>query len=160
MVNKTVYLAGPIDGLSYAEGNDWREFARGRLGAADIKALSPQRGKNYIAGTELAKEMCFTEQEKLFGDNPLSTSRGLLTRDKFDALNCSVLFANFKGATRVSIGTVMEISWAYLQGKPIVIVIEEDNVHRNHPMLRETFSYVTDNLEEGLDIVKAIFEGY
>lgn len=162
MVNKTVYLAGPIDGLSYKEGVEWRSHAQASLAVDGIKGLSPQRGKDYIADfAEIAGEMDFAKQEEHFVNNPMSTARGIMTRDKFDALNCTVLFVNFLGATRVSIGTVMEISWAYLQGKPIIVVIEDDDkLHKNHPMLRETFSYVVHDLDEGLNIVKGIFTGY
>ena len=162
MVHKTVYLAGPIDGLSYKEGIEWRKAAQQELAVHDIKGMSPQRGKDYIANyAEIADEMDFAKQEHLVGDNPMSTSRGIMVRDRFDAMNCSVLFVNFLGATRVSIGTVMEIAWAYQLNKPIVIVIEnEDTLHKNHPMLRETFSYVVNNIEDGLNIVKGIFEGY
>ena len=161
-MDKTTYLAGPIDGLSYAEGIEWRQHAQRELAVHGIKGLSPQRGKEYIANyADIASEMDFAKQECLIGDNPMSTSRGILTRDKFDALNCSVLFVNFLGATRVSIGTVMEIAWAYLQGKPIVVVLsDDDTLHKNHPMLRETFSYVVNDIDKGLDIVKGIFEGY
>ncbi|MCV0439827.1 MAG: nucleoside 2-deoxyribosyltransferase [Hydrogenophaga sp.] len=161
MVHKTVYLAGPIDGLSFQEGIEWRQLAQQELAVKGIKAMSPQRGKEYIlANAEIAGEMDFCKQEAYFKDDPMSTARGILARDKFDALNCSVLLVNFLGAKRVSIGTVMEIAWAYLQGKPIIVVIEEDNIHRNHPMLRETFSYITDDLSVGLNLAKGIFEGY
>jgi len=161
MVHKTVYLAGPIDGLSYAEGIEWRQHAQKDLAVHGIKGMSPQRGKGYIADfAEIAGEMDFSKQEGLT-DNPMSTSRGILARDKFDALNCSVLFVSFLGATRVSTGTIMEIAWAYQLNKPIVVVVEDDDtLHRNHPMLRETFDYVVNNIDAGLDIVKGIFEGY
>lgn len=160
-MHKTVYLAGPIDGLSYAEGIEWRQHAQSTLAVQGIKGLSPQRGKGYIADLkEIADEMDFSKQEGL-SDNPMSTSRGILARDKFDALNCSVLFVNFLGATRVSTGTIMEIAWAYQQGKPIIVVLDDDDtLHRNHPMLRETFDYVVNNIDAGLNIVKGIFEGY
>jgi nucleoside 2-deoxyribosyltransferase len=162
MVHKTVYLAGPIDGLSYRDGIEWRDAAREELAKYGIKAMSPQRGKGYIMSHEaIADEMDFSKQEAHFADDPMSTARGVLTRDKFDALNCSVLLVNFLGAKRVSIGTVMEIAWAYLQGKPIVVVIEDDNqLHGVHPMLRETFSFRVNNLEKGVEIVQGIFQGY
>lgn len=161
MVNKCVYLAGPIDGLSFQEGIEWRQYAQKELAAHDIKALSPQRGKEYLrSNPDVASEMRFAKQEKYFKDNPMSTAKGILTRDKYDATNCNVLLVNFLGSKEASFGTVMEIAWANLLNKPIVVVIEEDNIHRHHPMLRETFSYVTDNLNVGLDIVKGIFEGY
>lgn len=161
MVHKTVYLAGPIDGLSYQEGIGWRDHAQKELAVEGIKGLSPQRGKEYIGEIkEIADEMDFSKQEGL-SDNPMSTSKGIMARDKFDALNCTILFVNFLGAKRVSIGTIMEIAWAYMQGKPIIVVIEDDDkLHKNHPMLRETFSYVVNDIDQGLDIVKGILKGY
>lgn len=162
MVNKCVYLAGPIDGLSYQEGVEWRQAATEKLAAHGIKAASPQRCKDYLTSNEgVTREMDFCKQEEEFKDNPMSTSRGILTRDKFDALNCSMLLVNFLGAKRVSIGTVMEIAWAYLQGKPIVVVIEDnDTLHRNHPMLKETFSYVVNDLDDAINIVIGTLEPY
>ena len=162
MVDKTVYLAGPIDGLSYREGVEWRRYAQEKLAVEGIKAQSPQRGKDYIGDNpELAAEMDFAKQEAAFSANIMSTGRMIMTRDKFDALNCSILLVNFAGAKRASIGTVMEIAWAYLQGKPIIVVADEEDVlHRSHPMLRETFSCVTNSLDEALDVVRGLFNGY
>ena len=66
-MHKTVYLAGPIDGLSYAEGIEWRQHAQQTLAVNGIKGLSPQRGKEYIAKyIEIAGEMDFAKQEHLF----------------------------------------------------------------------------------------------
>ena len=162
MVNKTVYLAGPIDGMSFAEGNGWRERAIKKLGGFGIKALSPQRGKNYVAADpEVAEVMDFAKQEMVLSVHPMSTSSMIFTRDKFDALNCDVLLVNFQGAQRRSIGTAMEIAWAYQQGKPIIVIVDEsDQLHSVHPMLRQTFSHVTTSLEEGINIVASIFQGY
>ena len=48
-----------------------------------------------------------------------------------------------------------------MQGKPIIVVVEDDDtLHKNHPMLRETFSYVVNDIDQGLDIVKGILKGY
>ena len=162
MVHKTVYLAGPIDGLSYEKGVGWRDDARKELSLYGIKALSPQRGKDYLVEhREIADEMDFAKQEAFFADNPMSNSKAIMARDKFDAVNCSVLFVNFLGATRVSIGTVMEIAWAHIQGKPVVVVIEdEDELHKKHPMLRHTFDFVVNNTTDGLNIVKGILADY
>ena len=117
MVDKTVYLAGPIDGFSFQDGVEWRERARMELAVEGIKGISPQRGKKYVSEHKgLADNMDFSAEEELFRGNPMSTSRGVLSRDKFDALICDAFLVNFLGATGVAIGTVMEIAWAYLQG--------------------------------------------
>lgn len=162
MVHKTVYLAGPIDGLSYRDGIEWRDAAREELAKEGIHAMSPQRGKDYLMEHKsLTDRMDFGKQEELFKDNPMSTAKGILTRDRFDAINCTVLLVNFIGAKQVSIGTVMEIAWAHLQGKPIVVCIDpDDEIHGNHPMLRETYSWAVPSLEMGVQIVKGIFAGY
>jgi nucleoside 2-deoxyribosyltransferase len=162
MVSKTCYLAGPIDGLSFQDGIEWRQHAQRELAVAGIKGQSPQRGKEYIGERpELADEMDFSKQEEMFKGNLMSTANMILARDKFDAINCSVLLVNFKGSKRASIGTVMEIAWAYMLGKPIIVVAdEEDELHRSHPMLRGTFSCVTDNLDDAIEVVKGIFAGY
>jgi nucleoside 2-deoxyribosyltransferase len=59
------------------------------------------------------------------------------------------------GATRVSIGTVMEIAWAHAYGKPVVLVMEEGNVH-DHPMIRECSPFIVHTLDEGIELVNAI----
>jgi nucleoside 2-deoxyribosyltransferase len=162
MVSKTCYLAGPIDGLSFQDGVEWRRYATEKLAVEGIKGLSPQRGKDYVGGNEgLADEMDFATQEKVFADRLMSDAKFVLGRDKFDALNCSVLLVNFKGARRASIGTIMEIAWAFLQGKPIIVVADDDDtLHRNHPMLRGTFTSITNNLDDAIGLVIHIFQGY
>jgi hypothetical protein len=42
----------------------------------------------------------------------LSCARGITTRDYNDCKRCDILVANFLGADKISIGTVMEIAWA------------------------------------------------
>lgn len=161
-INKTVYLAGPIDGLSFREGVEWRQYAQKQLATEGVKGISPQRGKDYIGeNAVLSKDMDFVKQEALFSDNIMSTAEMIMTRDKFDALNCDVLLVNFHGAKRASIGTVMEIAWAYLQGKPVIVVADEDDtLHRKHPMLRKAFSCITSDLDEAIEVVLSIFRGY
>ena len=40
------------------------------------------------------------------------------------------------------------------------MIDNEDDIHKNHPMLRETFSFIVNDLDAGLDVIKGIFEGY
>jgi len=151
---KTVYLAGPISGLSYKGATDWRQFAELELRDAGIKGLSPMRAKEYLK--DVTSDVGFSSTCHEYGHlSPLSGPRGIMTRDRFDATRCDVLLVNLAGAEKVSVGTVMEIAWADLCRTPIVCVMEPDNVHE-HAMVTEAIGFRVSTLEEGLHVVKAI----
>lgn len=151
---KTVYLAGPITGLNYEGATDWRNQAIATLAEVGVKGLSPMRGKEYLSGV---KE--FTSDGDMYGAlSVMSSNRGIMTRDRFDAVRCDVLLVNLLGAPRVSIGTVMEIAWADACRTPIVCVMEpEGNIH-DHGMVKEAIGFRVATLLEGLRIVAAILK--
>lgn len=149
---KSVYLAGPISGLSFGECTDWRNAAIKQLAEAGIEGLSPMRAKEYLAGLG---EPLGPDGDKYKILSPLSTNRGIMTRDRWDATRCDVLFANLLDAKTVSVGTVMEIAWADLKRTPIVAVMEEGNKH-DHGMIFEAIGFKVKTVQEGLNIVKAI----
>lgn len=152
----TVYLAGPISGLDYEGATDWRERAIAELAAAGIKGLSPMRAKEYLRSAYDAGGGFSATCEEYGHLSPLSGPRGIMTRDRFDAVRCDVLLVNLLGATRVSIGTMMEIAWADLSRTPIVVAMEsEGNVHE-HAMLGEAIGFRCDTLDEAVHVVKAI----
>ena len=111
----SVYLAGPIAGLHYDAAQDWRSAVRDAL-APEIDAFSPLRSKEY-----LRKEGVLRDQ---YAYAPLSSDRGITTRDHFDCQRCDIIFCNLLGANSVSIGTVMEIAWSYSYSKPLVLLME------------------------------------
>lgn len=141
-----VYLVGPITGISYGESTDWRSYAASRL-PNNIQALSPLRGQ-----ADLAKEKVIKAS---YEDNPRSSQKGIACQNRFDVARADVILANFLGAKKVSIGSVMEIAWAAHQGKPVVVVMEPDNLHQ-HPLIRESAGYLVDNLDMAIRIVNEI----
>jgi len=144
-----IYLAGPITGLTYDQGQDWREYAAGMLMRTfGIETRSPLRAKEYL------KTFGVLESQYL-GVNPLSEPKGIVTRDRNDCTSAGVVLANFLGAERISIGTVMECAWADLARVPIVAVMELENTHR-HGMLTEVAGYIVESLEQGLAICVTI----
>lgn len=148
----TVYLAGPITGLTYGQGQGWRDFVTSDLAAAGIKGLSPLRAKDYLAAIgELSGHG--REYAHL---GVLSTPRAVMTRDRFDATRCDVLFVNLLGADRVSIGTVMEIAMADIARTPIVCAIEPTGNPHEHMMISEAIGFRVPSIEEALHVVKAI----
>ena len=146
----TVYLAGPIAGLNYAGATEWREAAIAALAEYGIRGLSPMRAKEYLAHVEEFSQSCVTEGVV----NVLSTPRSVMTRDRFDATRADMLLVNLLGATRVSIGTVMEIAWADLTRTPVVLIMEPGNIHE-HAMIDQAIGWQVGSLEEALHIVRA-----
>jgi nucleoside 2-deoxyribosyltransferase len=153
-VNETfrVYLAGPITGLQYDHAQDWRDVARVELAQYQIKAFSPLRAKEYLRAVGELKADCAGYGEM----NALSSPRGIMTRDRFDATRADALLVNLLGATRVSIGTCMEIAWADLKRIPVVVAMEAaGNVH-DHAMITEAIGFRVDSIVAAVDLVKAI----
>lgn len=147
MSKPSVYLAGPITGESYSTVTDWRAYAMKQL-APDIDGFSPMRSKDYLLQE--------TSVADSYEATILSSQRGIFARDSYDCQRCDVVLANLLGASRVSIGTVMEIAWGWAYRKPLVLVMEEEGNIHEHAMLREACPYRVKTLDEGLHIIKTI----
>ncbi len=151
----TVYLAGPIAGLGYAEATDWRDHAIAELAAAGIKGLSPMRAKEYLS--HITGDCGFSATCAEYGHlSPLSGPRGIMTRDRFDATRCDLLLVNLLGARKVSIGTVMEIAWADACRAPIVVAMEPEGNPHEHAMVTEAIGFRVETLEAALHVTKAV----
>lgn len=143
-MSKLVYLAGPITGCSYDGCTNWRDFAKAELAKHGIDGLSPMRQKNYLMREKIIADS--------YDDKVMSCAKGILARDRWDATRCDVLLANFLGAQKVSIGTIMEIAWADLSRIPIVLVMDKNNIH-THAMVREAVGFEVETLESGIEVV-------
>lgn len=147
MKKQTIYLAGPISGCSYGECTNWREAFK-TLVPASVRCLSPMRGKDYLAGEDVI--------DGSYPEHTLSCSRGIMTRDFFDCTRADLLVVNLSGCgSRVSIGTVMEIAWAFQRRTPVIVVMEKGNVHE-HPMIDEAIGFRVETLEQAATIAKVI----
>lgn len=145
---KSIYLAGPITGTSYNECTGWREYVTDKVTMkGNIWCYSPMRAKEYLAGEEVL--------DGSYEQSLLSSQRGLFTRDMNDCKTCDMVIVNLLGAKTVSIGTVMEISAFWWQRKPIVLIMEDGNVH-NHPMIREACPFIVHTLDEAIHVMMTI----
>lgn len=146
-----VYLAGPISGCNYKGATDWREYVTQTL-PNNIISLDPMRGKSYLNG-EISLDPKL--EEDIYIKTPSTRSKGVITRDRFDVMRSDLVFVNLLGAKRVSIGTVMEIAWSHIFMIPVVVVMEEDNIHQ-HGMLTEAVGFIVDNLDDGIQLIRDI----
>jgi hypothetical protein len=157
----TVYLAGPISGLSYDGAVDWRETVARQLADVGIRALSPMRAKSYLKARGTATLDSRVDYRAF---SALSSHRGITVRDRWDATRCDVMLVNVLGARIASIGTAMEVAWADDRRTPIVCAIEPaiagterpgPNPH-DHGMFMDCIGFRVPTLDEAVDIVKAL----
>lgn len=140
MSSKTLFLAGPLTGISYRDALDWRSYVESKL-PPDVIAFSALRGKEYVAKEAVLKDA--------YPNHLLSTPQGTITRDRFDVSRCDALFVNFLKADRVSIGTIMEMAWADSWRIPIILAMENGNIH-DHAFVRQVAAFITDDLDEAI----------
>lgn len=146
ITERFVYLAGPITGYNFEDLVKWREHCLSNF-PKWLKPLSPLRGKSYL------KDLCGEKQiQDHYTNKILSNSKGITSRDRNDVIRADAILVNLLDTTKVSIGSVLEIAWVDMMRKPIIVVMQEGNVHW-HSMIRESAGYVTPSLDEGIDVL-------
>lgn len=153
MSKPLVYLAGAIAGHAFDSVNDWRVNAKHFLSLRGIETLSPLRAKANLGvlGT------ISTDFHDYAGLGPFFTSRGIMARDFNDVKRCDALLVNLLGLQKPSLGTIMELAWAYALQKPAVVAIEATgNPHDNHPMIHEAMPFRVETLDDAIDAVAII----
>ena len=140
MSTKALFLAGPLTGISYNDALGWRRYVESKLPAGVI-AFSALRGKAYVE-----KETVLNDS---YPEHLLSTPQGTITRDRYDVSRCDALFVNFLKADRVSIGTIMEMAWADAKRIPIILAMENGNIH-DHAFVRQVAAFITADLDEAI----------
>lgn len=148
MRGRSVYLAGPITGLTYAGCTDWRQMAKVELAFYGIDGFSPMRHKEDLHAESMVAD-CY---ENIL----LSSQRGLTERDRYDCTRCDMVIANMLGAQRVSIGTVIEMGWADANRIPIVLVMEEKGNLHDHAMVRELCPFRVTTVSEAVQTVRKV----
>lgn len=152
-----VYLAGGIAGLTGSQAIDWRLRAAEKLAEYGIHSLDPMRAKRHRwtpTGRVSENFHDYSEAGVFF------TSKGIMTRDYNDVKRCDALLVNLLGAQKPSMGTGMELAWAFSMQKPAVVAIEaHGNPHDNHPMLHEAMPFRVTTLDEAIDAVAIILGG-
>lgn len=150
----TVYLTGPVTGLSYGAADGWREGVAEMLRDHGLHGVSPMRAERYLAAE--------TTLEQAYPAHAASTPRAICTRSRYDAQKADALLVNLLGAKKVSIGTMFEVAWADAARVPIVVVMEPgdlENIH-DHPMVREVAYAVVDTVDEAVEILVRLLAPY
>lgn len=144
---RNVYLSGPISGLTYDAGNNWRQHVTACLENGHVHCLNPMRSHEFL------RDFGVIEDKHAQDDS----DRGFLVSDEFigvrdawDTMKADLCFVNLLGATRVSIGTVLEIGMAHAARVPIVLVMEKTGNIHDHAMIRNYASLRFDDLGKAI----------
>lgn len=150
---KTIYLAGPITGLTHDEARyGWRESLKQLLeiaGHDHIFCNSPMRGKEFLAGAGP-----LGSDQDAYSSNAMSTSAGITTRDFNDVKSSDAMVACFlESGGKLSGGTFMEYGFAHALQKPVIGIGAADDVNLSHLMAARVLGYRVDTLEEAAVII-------
>ena len=112
-----VYLAGPINGISWDECFKWRESASDLLAGYGIEALNPLSGKDVLQGSR-----------KITGCTEYFTYKEIIERDLWHVRQADLVLVNATRADCKYVGTICEVFYAnHVLDKPVV-VFYGDNV--------------------------------
>lgn len=146
-------------GLTEKEATEWRNYVTEYFSDYGIEVLDPMRQLRYMSKDARIDETNRREDHVRSFDPVMTTDRGINIRDYNDTIRSDLIFINLLGARKISVGTVVEIAWAYDRRIPTVLVMEEGNVHE-HAMLRDMISYRVDTLDRGIRVVLSVLNRY
>lgn len=137
-----VYLSGPMAGLTYEEGNVWRDQVKEALGE-DIICLNPFRNLQHLG-----------KVERYYKSSLGGYADHALTRDFLDTKRADLIAVNLLEATQTSIGTVMEIAWAHALQKPIIVAMREDDEFHKHILIEASINVLVRDLDSLIKITR------
>lgn len=143
-MKKSVYLCGPITGLTYEQATEERNRVAEIFEDHDIEAKTPMRGKIYILDDQELKAKGYEEVSR--------TDKAIVGRDRNDVRTSSVVLADLRGATRVSIGSMVEFGWADAYRVPIVTVMDQEGNPHDHGFVHQLSVYVVHDIHEAIEL--------
>ncbi len=98
-----VYLCGPINGCSDEECNNWRDAMKSMFG----------------------EENCIDPMRRDYRGKEAEAYREIVELDKLDVLMADAIIVNYD---KPSVGTAMEVLYAWMHHKPIITVCKSGTV--------------------------------
>ena len=145
-----IYVAGAISGGKVEDVKSYFTNMSKELSSYGFDVLSPMTGKGKLRTSDTYRAMDYPD--------PIATNRAIIGRDRWMVGQADVIFCNLSGATRVSIGSMMELAWAYELRKHIVLVMEKDNIHQ-HAFVKMVADIIFETSEEALEYLESLAKG-
>jgi hypothetical protein len=175
LTKPSIYLCGPISGLTYGEAAEgWRlAFARQIESQAPgcIDLYSPLRHKGRLAEIGVIAERsdgtAYCNRDGTDQHDPMLTERAIIAKDKLDCRRSSMIVAGFLGAKTKSAGSLIEFGWSDAWDIPILLIMEKtgsmrtpsgepiNNPHE-HLFVTGIASWRTDNIAEAAYMARTL----
>ena len=123
----TLYLCGPINGCTDEECRDWRA---------------------YVAGTWQGR--CIDPMVRDYRGREAEAFREIVELDKIDVANADIILVNYD---KPSVGTSMEILFAWQLGKRVIVVCPEAAVIS--PWLRYHAHHIVHTFDDAMNVAQA-----
>lgn len=117
-----------------------------------IIGISPLRCEPLIG-----EKYEFSYQDPKFG-----STGAIKAKNCYDIKHCDLTLAYLpkpKDGAKQSYGTIWEIGAAFMYGKHVIVVSDDEHVQR-HPLLGGAADWKLDTLEEAADVLIGILGGY
>ena len=150
---KTVYLAGPIDGMTFKGANGWRQYVHDRLLPVGIIGVSPLRCEPLRKGQDT-----YTAAEGV--DPKFGTSKAIGSKNIHDVRNCDMTLCFLPGPReRISLGTICELAGAHFINKQ-TIMVTDDPYLMSHPVIDAMSGWKLSNMDDAIEVIIGVLGGY
>jgi nucleoside 2-deoxyribosyltransferase len=143
------YTCGAMNGYSLSEANWWRKEITQYFeeNSNNIRIINPTRGKSDTDRLDTGYDKSFRSEK-----------RYIFRRDMNDVRRCDFLFVYLPISEKgISIGSLVEIGWATVLGKPIFVVTNNVSLQK-HPLINGSAVWIGDSLEQGVEVVTDFYE--
>jgi len=152
MTTRKIYLAGNIS--SDPETYKWREEAT-KLLKDKYTILNP-------AANKFNKTLIKDHKGDAGGflEEAIGKSQAILITKDFALVNSAdIILVNLQIVTpeKPLIGTLFELSWAWLLRKPIIAIMG-NNIYSKHPFVTCAISAKVNSVEEAAEVIKEFFQ--
>mgnify|MGYP000353679771 CR=1 FL=1 len=141
MKNKLlIFLAGPIEGKSWEEANEWREYVRKELEDLPILIYNPI--SRYELQLKNVKKIETWSIKNISVDEMEATN--ILYLKNADIILCNLMDG-------YSVGTSMEIGYGYATNKTIIVVCKDTNIH---PLVSKWADLFYSTIDDAIEYIK------
>jgi nucleoside 2-deoxyribosyltransferase len=142
MKELTIYCVHPISGQSADDVFEYYEETYQVL-KDYYNVFIPMIGKQ-----SLRTELKFKSEG--YKNDPLTKNHAIFERDKWMVTKSDIIYANLIGTKIASIGSIMELAWASMLGKYIILIMEQNNIHR-HAFVLEAADVIFEEEKLAID---------
>ena len=136
-MNRSLYLAGKMNDLTYEEASGWRMYIQKELKNYNVNVLSPMRNEDFSnIGNDVITDKNFTNEYK----------KEIFMKDVTDIMNCDDVVINFMNE-QPSFGSNWEMGYSYFANK-IIYAINVPDYLQKHPFFIASVNYCFNDINK------------